>query len=374
MRQSRPEANRDPLTRRGFLGLLGLGGAAALAACAPAARPAPSGAAAASAPGGAAAASASTAAPPTAAPSPAALIPVRYSITSRTAGNWQDYVAARKGWFAENGVDPDIVVTGTTVVSVQSLASGSTDISYITADSAIAAVEKGADIVAVWGGQNLPVYSLVVQPQITSYEQLRGTTIGVSALSSGDAFFVQKMMERAGLRLQEDYDLLPAGGTPERYAALKSGTIAGALLVQPFDTRIVKDGFRRLALSTEAVRYYSWNALWVRRDWARANEDTLLRVLRAMRKAHAWLYDPNNREEAIDILASELHAERDEASDAYDLLIEQGTAFSRQGEIPEEAMQTPVEFLAGRGDIPSPPPPPSKYIDMSYQQKVVGGG
>ncbi|HLH27144.1 MAG TPA: ABC transporter substrate-binding protein, partial [Chloroflexota bacterium] len=232
MRQSRPEANRDPLTRRGFLGLLGLGGAAALAACAPAARPAPSGAAAASAPGGAAAASASTAAPPTAAPSPAALIPVRYSITSRTAGNWQDYVAARKGWFAENGVDPDIVVTGTTVVSVQSLASGSTDISYITADSAIAAVEKGADIVAVWGGQNLPVYSLVVQPQITSYEQLRGTTIGVSALSSGDAFFVQKMMERAGLRLQEDYDLLPAGGTPERYAALKSGTIAGALLVQ----------------------------------------------------------------------------------------------------------------------------------------------
>jgi ABC-type nitrate/sulfonate/bicarbonate transport system substrate-binding protein len=308
------------------------------------------------------------------APTPARLTPVRYSMTSRTASNWQDYIALRKGWFAENGIDPDIVVTGTTVVSVQSLASGSTDVSYITADSAIAAVEKGADIVAVWGGQNLPVYSLIVQPQIASYEALRGATIGVSALSSGDAFFVQRMMQRAGLRLHDDYDMVPAGGTPERYAALKNGAIAGALLGQPFDTRIVKDGFRRLAISTEAVRYYSWNALWVHRAWARANEDTLLRVLRVMRQAHEWLYDPRNREEAIEILIAELQAEPEEARDAYDLLVQQGTAFSRQGEIPEEALQTPEDFLAERGEIAQPTPPPSKYVDMSYQQKVVGQG
>jgi ABC-type nitrate/sulfonate/bicarbonate transport system substrate-binding protein len=295
-------------------------------------------------------------------------------MTSRTAGNWADYVATRKGWWAANGVDPDMIITGTTVVSVQSLASGSTEISYITADSAIAAVEKGADIVAVWGGQNLPIYSLIVQPQIASYEQLRGTVLGVSALSSGDAFFVQRMMERAGLRLEQDYDVVPAGGTPERYAALKSGAIAGALLVQPFDTRIVKDGFRRLALSSEAVRDYSWNALWVRRAWAQANEDTLLRVLRTLGQAHRWLYDPENREEAIAILVAELQAEPDEARDAYDLLIQQGTAFSREGEIPDEAMRTPAEFLAARGEIAPPTPSPSKYIDLSYQRKALGLG
>jgi ABC-type nitrate/sulfonate/bicarbonate transport system substrate-binding protein len=363
----RPEVDRDFLTRRRFLGLLGVGGTVALAGCVAPAQSASSSAPAASAP----AASAPLGSAPTPAPTPAQLTSVRYSITSRTAGNWQDYVAVRKGFFAEHGIEPEMIVTGTTVVSVQSLASGSTDVSYITADSAIAAVEKGADIVAVWGGQNLPVYSLIVQPQISSYEGLRGTAIGVSALSSGDAFFVQRMMERAGLRLPDDYDMIPAGGTPERYAALKNGAIAGALLVQPFDTRIVKDGFRRLALSTEAVRYYSWNALWVQRAWARANEETLLRVLRAMRQAHEWLYDPKNREEAIEILVAELQAEPDEARDAYELLVQQG-AYSRQGEIPEEAMQTPIDFLAGRGEIAQPLPLPSKYIDMSYQRKVVG--
>src|SRR5262245_56406243 len=97
------------VTRRGFLELLGLGGTAVLAGCAtPPAQSTRSG-------------------PPTAsAPTPARLTPVRYSMTSRTAGNWQDYIALRKGWFAENGIEPEIIVTGTTVISVQSLVSGST--------------------------------------------------------------------------------------------------------------------------------------------------------------------------------------------------------------------------------------------------------
>jgi ABC-type nitrate/sulfonate/bicarbonate transport system substrate-binding protein len=343
---------------------MGLGGAAVLAGCAPAV-PAAS--------GQPSAAVSSAAAPPgvapTTAPTPAALIPIRFSMTSRTAGNWPNYIMDRKGWGAANGIETDTLITGTTVVSVQSLASGSTDISYITGDSAIAAVEKGADLVAIFGGQNLPVYSLIVPPQITSYEQLRGTTIGVSALSSGDAFFVQRMMDRAGLRPQ-DYDVVPAGGTPERYAALKNGGISGALLVQPFDSRIVKDGFRRLAISTDAVRYYSWNCVWVRRAWAQANEDTVVRMLRGLRQAHQWLYDPQNRDEAIEILSTELQAELDECRDAYEILVVQGRAYSEQGEIPEEAMQTPAEFLASRGEIPAPPPPPSKYIDMSYLRKA----
>jgi hypothetical protein len=53
-----------------------------------------------------------------------------------------------------------------------------------------------------------------------------------------------------------------------------------------------------------------------RRAWAQANEDTLLRVLRTLGQAHRWLYDPENREEAIAILVAVLQAEPDEARDA----------------------------------------------------------
>src|SRR5262249_17809352 len=155
---------------------------------------------------------------------------------------------ARKGMWSANGLDTEVIVTQNVVNAVQAAASGSTDATYITADSAMAAVEKGTDLVAVFGGTNRPVYSLIVPPEITSYDDLRGKVIGVSAINSGDAFFVQRMMEKAGLRPQQDYDLVPAGGTPERYAALKNGAIAGGLLAQPFDNRIIKEGFRRLAV------------------------------------------------------------------------------------------------------------------------------
>src|SRR5262245_60396591 len=100
-----PELLRDSLSRRRLLELMGLGGAAVLAGCAPAAQPAARGHPSASAPAGAA---------PAPSPSPDAPIPIRFSMTSRTAGNWPDYVVAHKGWWAANGIDPDTLITGTT--------------------------------------------------------------------------------------------------------------------------------------------------------------------------------------------------------------------------------------------------------------------
>jgi hypothetical protein len=52
-------------------------------------------------------------------------------------------------------------------------------------------------------------------------------------------------MERAGLPGQQDYDVVPAGGASQPYAVLKNGAIGRALLVQLFDDRTVRDGFRR---------------------------------------------------------------------------------------------------------------------------------
>src|SRR5919197_5314286 len=118
-------ATGQPRSRRAFLGWLGLGGAALAAGCTPPAASAPTRAA----PSAADAAPAATAAPP-----PAPLV-VRLSTNSHTAGNWPDYVATQKGWWAANGLDADIMVAGTPVASVRALASGSTDISYTTADS-----------------------------------------------------------------------------------------------------------------------------------------------------------------------------------------------------------------------------------------------
>ena len=77
-----------------------------------------------------------------------------------------------------------------------------------------------------------------------------------------------------------------------------------------------------------------------------------------------------NREEAVAILAGRTKGRAQRSADAYTVLVQQGRAFSTQGEIPDEAMQAPIDFLVGRSEIVPPLPAPGKYIDRSYLEKV----
>src|SRR5690242_2983570 len=100
---------------------------AALAACAPGAAPAqpvPAPAAPASpATGGAAPAS------PAVATAPPAPVTLDFGTTSPLGTYWVDYVGIDKGFYAQEGLTLDIVLTGASVGATQALAGGSLDIS-----------------------------------------------------------------------------------------------------------------------------------------------------------------------------------------------------------------------------------------------------
>ena len=120
---------------------------AALAACAPAAAPAQPAQA---PPAPAVSASGGTApAPPVAATAPPAPVTLDFGTTSPLGTYWVDYVGIDKGFYAQEGLTLDIVLTGASVGATQALAGGSLDISNHSPDSAIIADEKGADIAIV---------------------------------------------------------------------------------------------------------------------------------------------------------------------------------------------------------------------------------
>ena len=125
-----------------------------------------------------------------------------------------------------------------------------------------------------------------------------------------------------------DYDLLVASTSNDRLAALKSGTIAGTVLIQPLDFQAVDDGFRVLARSTDAVRDYQFSVLFTPESWARQNEATLVRVLRAYGNAARWLHEPANKEQAIQILAEATKSRPEYARQTYELYVEQVKAMT----------------------------------------------
>src|SRR5690349_2427996 len=148
---------------------------AAFAACAPTAAPAkPAPAPAAPAAPSSGGAPVPQAAAPTAPPAPVTL---NFGTTSPLGTYWVDYVGIDKGFYAQEGLTLDIVLTGASVGATQALAGGSLDISNHSPDSAIVANEKGADIAVVGEEIARPIYSLMAQPAISRTEDLRGQKV-----------------------------------------------------------------------------------------------------------------------------------------------------------------------------------------------------
>lgn len=278
------------------------------------------------------------------------------------------YVAQQNGYFRDEhlSVEPYALATGDRITLA--LASGSVDIGNYTPDWFVRAMEKGADIRIVLGGSNVPVYSLVTRADIKSYADLKGKRVAVSAMKASDAYLIRKMLSSHNLH-DGDYDLIQAGSSSDRAAALKAGSVSATLLIPPYDSVIIDEGYKRLDVSTTTVTNYMWLASAVREDWARANKATLVGFIRAWIKSTRWLYDSKNKKDAVRILARELKIENRFAQIAYEMYFASNTeTIAKDGAIDLVGLQNLIDAVAEQGDIGPPTPKASKYVDMTYWQ------
>lgn len=299
----------------------------------------------------------------------AAPVKLQYGMPVATIGMLDLFVAEQRGYLGEQGLQVEVLTTGPASQTVQALVSGSVDIGSAASDSAIVAVEKGADLVFVAGALNRVTYSLIGAKDVRGYADLRGKNVAVSDLRDGSTTLLRRMFDRAGLKA-DDVNLVPLGGTPNRAAAVTSGQAAAAVMSQPTDFRLMADGYPRLGLSTEAVPNYFFQGHNVRRAWLRENGDTLVRFLRAIVAADRYLNDPANREDVIAILAEATKSGATESAQTYDLVIAQEQGFSQEGEIGLDGLRNVIAILGETGVLEAPLPPAEKYYDLSYLERA----
>lgn len=128
--------------------------------------------------------------------------------------------------------------------------------------------------------------------------------------------------------------------------------------------------------TTELVKDYQTGSFVVQKDWAKNNQDLLVRFLRAHLNTTRWLNDPKNKNEVVQFFMSEFKAAEDEAQQTYDLYFVQ----SKPPMIPPESdvnikgMQVLIDAMAEVGDFKGKPAPaPQKYLDMSYLEMAKKG-
>ncbi|MBI4319392.1 MAG: ABC transporter substrate-binding protein [Chloroflexi bacterium] len=295
---------------------------------------------------------------------------LKFALAYPSANSLPIYAAMDKGFLKQENIDLDVMFISTGDKMFAALIGGSLEVAMYTPDTAMRAIESGEKLTIFLGGVNIPLYSLVTPKTVKTYNDLKGKLIAVSTVSSGDAFFTRKMMGANGLTDGKDYDLVQVGGTPERSAALKSGSVAAALLGPPQDQQIIDEGYNRLDTTTNTIKAYAWDTPVVRKDWAEKNESVLVALTRGFIKGFRWVYDPKNAGDAISIVQQRLKLEEKYAKQVYEAFVN-AAVWDKDAAINVKGLQANIDAMAERGELKAPLPKVEKYINSTYWEKAI---
>ncbi len=294
--------------------------------------------------------------------------------------NWPIFVAQEKGLFARNGIEVKLTSTPNSVFQLTNLIAGKFDIGMTAIDNVIAyqegqgevTVDRKPDLFAFLGVNSGGRFNLMVTPDIKSFADLNGRELAVDALTTGYAFLLMEMLRQGGLK-PEDYKLVSAGGSSQRWEALGEKKHAGTLLNAPFDIMAENAGFRRLASSSDTIAHYQGSVGATRRAWAVANEAKLVGYIRAFVAAVDWLYDPANRTEAIAVLQRNLpQMTQANAERSYrDLLQSEQSGFSRKAAIDLDGVRTVLKLRSEFGRPQKNLTEPMRYYDPRFYERAL---
>jgi ABC-type nitrate/sulfonate/bicarbonate transport system substrate-binding protein len=294
------------------------------------------------------------------------------AIPTISAGQWTYFIAEDQGWYKQLGLDMEIVNVETSVKATQALLSGSANIAGGSPDPVLLAVAKShEDLIIVGDSVSHPIYTMVAQKDVKSFQDLKGKRIGVSSQLSMDGLWTRQMLTKAGMDPAKDVQIVDIGGTAARYAALQSGAIAAGLLTQPQDIQALRQGFTSIGVSTDIVKEITWTSYATSRPWAEAHKALLVRFLVAQRRAANWFYSPANKDAAIRILIAKTNASQQDAADTY-ALFQKSEGLARGGETSISAIQTMIDARVAINDFPAGTLTPQQvfapqYMDLAKQ-------
>jgi ABC-type nitrate/sulfonate/bicarbonate transport system substrate-binding protein len=276
-------------------------------------------------------------------------------------------VALRKGFFAREGINLVVVpIAGGTDRIVAALDKGEIDVGKNATPYLIQAVLNGSDAVAIMSQTLNPIYSLIARPDIKSFADIKGQTLGLS--TPGDTITLSSLRLLALEHLaMTDFKTKVVVGTAARFACLKAGECAAVPMGQPEDLDAISQGFPRLAFTYQAGADLIFNVDMARRAWGEKNRDTLVRFVRAMASAYGFMNERKNRDEVIKIMVETGGVPAAVAGEIFAPYLEPDkNVLPRRGELDLAAFNRVIALMAAVGAIPSPAPGAERFTDLQY--------
>ena len=301
---------------------------------------------------------------------PAQTITVRYGqipSTIKTVSALQFTIAQRKGFFSREGINLAMVpIEGGANNMMAALDKGTVEITRTATPYLIQAVLKGSENIAIAGETLTPIYSLIAKPEIKTFADLKGKVVGLSLAVDTISISTRKLMAKNGIK-EGDFKVKELVGTPARADCLRKGECDAVPLGQPEDFLLMKQGYQRLGVSTDAVPSFLFTVSAVRKSWGEKNQEALVRYVRGLASAFRFMRDSANRDEVVRMTAETTGSPEEIARQTLSLYFEPDRGVvPKQGELDVKGLGQVIQFMAEAGELKPPLPAPERFVDLQY--------
>lgn len=278
------------------------------------------------------------------------------------------YVAIEKGFFKEFQID--VALTSSSTPTGTLLLSGAAHISSGQPTFTYVPNAQGADLVAIYSPA--ATYEVwVAKPPINEPRRLEGKTIGVFSLQDLDVVYTNQLMQQVGLK-PGSYTLLAVGPTNNKVAAVVAGKVDAAPLYPPGNFIAKQQGMVEIFNTTQLAFGQVPTFYEVRRSWAQQHKTAVVNVVRALNRAHDWLFNPANRKEAVEILAKHTAVSRELVEQTYELYFAKpGLIYTKNGEWDANVVRKTGNELVTLGLLTAPPPSYESTIAPEYREQAL---
>jgi ABC-type nitrate/sulfonate/bicarbonate transport system substrate-binding protein len=170
----------------------------------------------------------------------------RVGWAAMTASHTPLWVAQDKGFLAKQGLSIEPIFFSAGPPAMQALVAGDLDIVVTSAPNVVNPRLGGADTVMILSIIPTFIDHIISAASITSPEQLRGKIGSVNRFGSISEMGLRLSLRRLGIDPDKDVRIVPAGGNPERLAAISKGISQFTIMNEPFIKEAERLGFRDL--------------------------------------------------------------------------------------------------------------------------------
>jgi ABC-type nitrate/sulfonate/bicarbonate transport system substrate-binding protein len=239
-----------------------------------------------------------------------------FTAVSRNYFNMPIWIAQHQRMFADEGLDVTIELYEGVDEVTDRLRDGRAQLAYGITEHVVLDSEAGGSLEIIGGNVNRLPFSFIAGKSISTFEDLRGKTVGVSSLDAGSSSLVMKLLAARGLEYPRDYQMRAVGPILTRWDMLRSGEIDAGLQGAPLNYMAVDQGFPSLCEPRDEVPYFQFTSLNVDQRWAVNHAATTQKFMRAFVRAHQWFFA--NRDGAAFVATRETGISRDYALRAWD--------------------------------------------------------